>query len=158
MKFFFYILVVGTAASSVAMAEGISADQYQSLQKNIASEFNTINLACNLLVGNTYDICKVQAKANRDVAKAALENEYRPSIKNKYLLDAAKINAEFAVSFVICDGKTGSEKDACMNSAIEVKDSAVVDANNRVKISWHNTYRISGQWKVNEPERFLTKE
>lgn len=128
-------LAVGLVFSAGAMAENMSKDQYKSLGKNIDVEFKAAKARCDSFAGNANDICVAHAKGNKNIAKAELENNYKPTIKNRYNARVAKADADYSVAIEKCDDKAGNDKDVCVKEAKAAKIHEIADAKAQMKTS-----------------------
>ena len=128
-------LAIGIVFSAAAMAEGMSNADYKSQEKTIAAEYKSAKAGCDSLSGNANDICVAEAKGKRDVAKAELELNYKPSVKTRYDARVAKADADYEVAIQHCDDKAGNDKDVCVKEAKAAKIHATADAKAQMKTS-----------------------
>lgn len=128
-------LAIGLAFSVGAMAENMSKAQYKSHEKNIETEYNASKAACDSLAGNAKDICVAVAKGKKNVAKAELEENYKPTVKTRYKAHVAKADADYAVAIEKCDDKGGNDKDVCVKEAKADKVHAMADAKAQMSTS-----------------------
>jgi hypothetical protein len=110
-------LAIGLAFSASAMAEHMSKTEYESLEKNIDAEYRSSKAECDSLAGNANDICMADAKGKKSVAKADLEDAYKPTIKTRYKARVAKADADYSGAIERCDDKAGNDKDVCVKEA-----------------------------------------
>ena len=128
-------LTIGLAFSAGAMADGMSKKEYKSQEKTVAAEYKTAKAGCDSLSGNANDICMAEAKGKRDVAKAELELNYKPSVKTRHDARVAKADADYGVAIQKCDDKAGNDKDVCVKEAQAAKIHAEADAKAQMKTS-----------------------
>lgn len=128
-------LAIGIVFSAGTMAEGMSKADYKSQGKTIGAEYKSAKAGCDSLSGNANDICVAEAKGKRDVAKAELELNYKPSVKTRYDARVAKADAEYGVAIQHCDDKAGNDKDVCVKEAKAAKTHATADAKAQMKTS-----------------------
>ena len=124
-----------TLSASVLLALCFSASaapmtqvDYKASKASIAAQRKADNAACNMLSGNTKDICEEEAKGHNNIALAELEANYEPSAKHSYQVDVAKADAAFAVSKEKCDDQAGNAKDVCRAEAKSIHTVALTDA------------------------------
>lgn len=130
-----FAFAIGIAVSGNAMAESMSKDQYKLAKKNIAKEYKVADKACDSLSGNAGDICEAQAKGAKNIAKAELEDKYKPTIKTRYDARAAKANADFSVAKQKCDDKDGNVEDVCEKEAKAANVQEIAAAEAQLKTS-----------------------
>lgn len=128
-------LALGVAFSTGGMAAGISKDEYKVGKDKIAAEYKVAKAACAPLAGNPKDICVAEAKGNEKVAKAELEDSYKPTRKTHYQARIAKAEADYAVANEKCDDLAGNAKDVCVKEAQAVQATAKADAKMWMKTS-----------------------
>jgi hypothetical protein len=127
------VLAVSLVFSVNAMAENMSRDQYKSQGMNIESEYKSAMAACDSFAGNANDICVAEAKGKKNVSKAELKNNFKPSNKSRYGLRIAKADAEYSVAAEKCDDKAGNVKDVCLKEARTVQIHQITDAKVKAK-------------------------
>lgn len=131
-------LAVGIVFTGGAMAESMSKSQYKIHETNIGAEYEAAKARCDSFAGNANDICIAQAKGNKSIAKAELENNYQPTIKNHYNARVAKADADYSVANERCDDKAGNDKDVCVKQAKAAKVHQISDAEAEMKTSKAN--------------------
>ncbi len=125
---------VQAIALSIGFAFGASAavamtkDEYKSAKSGITAQFKTDKAACKSMTGNAKDICQAEAKGKENVAKAELEQSYKPSARHQREVTVAKAKAEYAVAKERCDDKTAKDKKACIADAKSARKSSLADA------------------------------
>ena len=120
-------LSIGLAFSAGA-AVAMTKDEYKSAKSGIAAQFKTDKAACKSMTGNAKDICNKEAKGKENVAKAELEQQYKPSDGHAKAVTKAKADAEYAVAKERCDDRSGKDKKACLNDAKAAKKSSLASA------------------------------
>ncbi len=137
------VMAAGLAFSTVAMADGLSKTEHQSMEKAIAADYKTARASCDSLAGNTKAICVAEAKGKESTAKAELLARYKPSIKASHDARVAKADAEYTVAMKRCDDKAGNDKDVCVKEAKAAKTHAVADAK-----AWMETAKANATAKT----------
>ena len=110
-------LAIGLAFGIAAMADGMSKEQYDSLEKNLRAEYRADKIRCKSLYGNAYDVCVTEAKGKKNVAKADLEASYRPSAKTQYNSRVIKSDADYDVAREKCEALSGTSRGICRADA-----------------------------------------
>lgn len=148
-------LAIGFAFSVGAMAESMSKEQYKSLEKNLEAEYKVAKAGCDSLAGNANDICVAEAKGKKNIAKAELEANYKPSVKTRYDARVAKADADYSVAIEKCDDKAGNDKDVCVKEAKAAKVHEKADAKAQMKTSKANAVanEKSADAKANATEK-----
>ena len=67
--------------------------------------------------GQDKDICEEEAEGQEKVAKAELEQRYKPSPANARKLAEVKLEAEYEIATERCDAQAGAAKTACDKEA-----------------------------------------
>src|SRR5205085_3513976 len=77
-------IAFGFAGSAFAADNnaGMSKDQYKAEKDKIEAQYKTDKASCDGMKANAKDICQAEAKGKENVAKAQLEEQYKPSAKN----------------------------------------------------------------------------
>jgi len=78
--------------------------------------------------GNAKDVCKAQAKGDKDVAEANAEANYKGTEKAWWKARKAKADADYSVAKEKCDDLKGNDKDICQKDAKAAHVKAVADA------------------------------
>ncbi|MDZ7938958.1 MAG: hypothetical protein U5M53_12025 [Rhodoferax sp.] len=121
-------LAVGLVASTTLMAQGLPKAEYKAGQQVVADDYKAAKAQCDALSGNAKDICVVDAKAGRNVAKANLEANYQPTEKNHYKARLAKAEGDYDMAKERCSEKAGNAKDVCVKEAKALEVTAKADA------------------------------
>lgn len=78
---------------SGANAESLSRSKYQSLEKNIMTEYMVAKAHCDSLLGNTKASCYTKSEAAKDRAKSELDASFTTTTKNGHDADTEKSGA-----------------------------------------------------------------
>ncbi|WP_041352940.1 hypothetical protein [Nitrosospira multiformis] len=127
------LVALGFAVSSavVAQQQRLPSDVYEVYtadKERIEREYKADKQRCDSLDGNAEDICEAEAKGREEVAKAELEDKYRPSKESRYEVRAAKAKADYRVAKERCDDLSGNVKDVCLEEAKAAQAAAIADA------------------------------
>jgi acetylornithine deacetylase/succinyl-diaminopimelate desuccinylase-like protein len=134
-------IAIGLAFSAGAIAQSMSKAEYQSGKDGIAAGYKSAKAACAPLSGSHRDgtrgkirrqICDIEAKGKRDVAKAELEARYSPGEQNRHAVNVAKAKAHYAVAKKTCE-EADQVKLVCLEKAKAADTSAMADAEAALK-------------------------
>lgn len=123
------------AFGAPAMAQSMSKADFKLGKERISVDYKAAKSACASLSGNAKDVCKVDAKGKEKVARAELEAQYEPTVKNHYEVRVAKAEADYALAKEKCDDLAGNPKDVCVKEAKAAQVAAKADA----KVQMTNT-------------------
>ena len=118
-------------------AFGMTKAEYKAGKDEVSAKYKSDKAACKSMTGNAKDICMEEAKGREKVAKAELENSYKPSDRHAYDVMTTKAKADYDVAKEKCDDKKGNDKDVCKKEA----KAAYVSAKGNAKV----------EKKVNDP-------
>lgn len=124
--------------SSGAMAADMSKDDYNSARDRISRNYKDAKSACGSYAGNAKDVCNAQAEMDEHVAKAKLDADYDPSLKNRYNISIATEEGNYAVAREKCNSLAGNTKDVCVQEAKAAQTSARADAEAWLKTAQAN--------------------
>jgi len=120
-------------ACGTAESAALSKQDYQDAKKRIAAEYQVERQKCGERHANALDLCVARAHGVRDVARAELEAQYKPSARTNYDAAMARAKAANAVAKEECDDKRGDEKKACLAEAKAALASAKAAAKAAMK-------------------------
>ena len=115
-----YLLPLAIASSIFAMAaaaHALSSDEYKAAKEGIEANYKVAEAKCHTVKDNAKDVCMKEAKGTEDVAKAELEQQYKPSPRNARKVSEEKANMTYEVAKEKCDDLSGDAKSACVNQA-----------------------------------------
>lgn len=121
------------ALSAGAFAVTPTEADYNSMKMSISANYKADEAKCEVLAGNTKEICMAAAGGNQNVAKAELEQNYRPSAQHRYDVQIAKANATYAVATEKCDEFSGNSEAVCDKEAKSKMIAAKADADVALK-------------------------
>lgn len=131
-----FFLIAATASS---MAATIAPADYKMKKVEISDQLKIAKKSCKGMDGNAKDICMEEAKGQEKIARAELEENYKPSAKGRYQVRLAKADAAYAVAKEKCDDSAGNVKDVCRKEAKSAHVAAKADAKVVEKTSEANT-------------------
>jgi hypothetical protein len=121
-------MAVAAFACASAVGAGMSKQDYQAAKKQIAAEYQAQREKCGVRHGNDLDSCVARAHGTRDVAKAELEAEYRPSPRANYDAAIARARAAYIVAKEECDDRPRAQRKGCMKDAKDSLERARTEA------------------------------
>jgi len=127
-----HLLVLAIASSFFAMgaanaADGMTKDQYKVAKEKIEADYKVAKAQCDTMKDNAKDVCEKQAKGTENVAKAELEQQYKPTAGHAKKVAEEKAMATYEVAKEKCDDQSGDAKSACVNQAKADHDKAKAD-------------------------------
>jgi hypothetical protein len=118
----------GLGFAGVAGAANLSAEAYKAEKDRIDAAYKADAAACKPLSGNAQDVCEVQAKGKRDVAKAEAEAAHKGTAAARYDARKAKVEADYKLAKEKCDDLAGNNKDVCVKEAKAMETRGLADA------------------------------
>jgi hypothetical protein len=114
-----HLLMLAIASSSfVAVHAGaMTADEYKVDKEKIEAAYKVDKTKCDTMKDNAKDVCIKEAKGKENVAKAELEQQYKPSDANARKVAEEKVKATYDVAKEKCDDQKGDAKSACQKEA-----------------------------------------
>lgn len=119
------IIAAGLLAGSGAHA--LTADQHKAAKSKIEADYKTQKAQCDTLKDNAKDVCEEEAKAKEKLAKAELEQQYKPSAAHARKVAEVKAEGIHAVAKEKCDDQSGDAKNACEKQAKADLEKAKAD-------------------------------
>jgi hypothetical protein len=104
-------LVAGQAASAM------TSDEYKVSKEKIEADYKVDKAKCDTLKDNAKDVCEKEAKGKENVAKAELEQQYKPSESHARNVKEEQVKATYSVAKEKCDDLKGDAKNACEKQA-----------------------------------------
>jgi hypothetical protein len=123
-------LAFGFAGSAFAAdnATGMSKDQYKAEKDKIEAQYKADKKSCDGMKGNAKDVCHADAKGKEKVAKADLEEQYKPSPRHEQEAKDAKAKADYEVAKEKCEDLKGKSAHDCKTQAKDQYKVAKQDA------------------------------
>lgn len=121
-------ITLAMLALTCADAAELTKQDYNAARKRIAAEYQAEREKCGSRYGNAADMCIARAHGARDVAKAELQAEYKPSPRTNYDAAIARSKAAYANAKEECDEQRGVAKKACMKDAKSALESSRAEA------------------------------
>jgi hypothetical protein len=115
-------------ACGIATAAEMTKAEYRAGRKNIEAAYETERQKCAVRYGPAANICVAHAHGVRDVAKAELEAQYKPSARTDYNAAIARANASYANAKAECGEQQPAARKACLKEALDARDRARSEA------------------------------
>lgn len=114
-----HLLMIAVASSCLfaAQANAMTKDEYNVAKTKIEADYKVAEAKCDTMKDNAKDVCEKEAKGNEKVAKADLEQSYKPSASHMKKAAEAKNDMTYDVAKEKCDDQTGDAKSACVTQA-----------------------------------------
>jgi hypothetical protein len=109
---------------ATAGASAMTKDEYNAAKDKISADYKAAKAQCDTLKDNAKDVCEKEAKGTENVAKAELEQNYKPSAKNSKKVAEAKAEMAYEVAKEKCDDMSGDAKNTCVKQAKAQHDTA----------------------------------
>ena len=105
----------------------MNKDEHKVAKEKIEADYKVAKTQCDTLKDNAKDVCQKEAKGKENVAKAELEQQFRPSDSNARKVAVEKVKATYEVAKEKCDDQTGDAKSACVKQAKADEDKGKAD-------------------------------
>ncbi|TQK07383.1 BON domain-containing protein [Herbaspirillum sp. SJZ107] len=124
------LLATAAGASFAAPTFALNHDPatYRNATQKAAADYRDAIAKCDTMSGNGKDVCVAEAKLARTQTEAKALSKYSNSPASREKARTNLAEAEFTLAKARCDGKSGAEKDDCMNNAKSVHTAALADA------------------------------
>ena len=124
------LLATAAGASFAAPTFALNHDPatYRNATQKAAADYRDAIAKCDTMNGNGKDVCVAEAKLARTQTEAKAMAKYSNSPASREKARTNLAEAEFTLAKARCDGKSGAEKDECMNNAKSVHTAALADA------------------------------
>lgn len=124
------LLATAAGASFAAPTAALNHDPatYRNVTQKLTADYQAAVAKCDAKSGNDKDVCMAEAKLSRTQAEAAALSQYNNTASGRTRARTVVADAEFAVAKAKCDGRSGADKDSCMDNAKSVHTAALADA------------------------------
>ncbi|MET3495942.1 hypothetical protein [Variovorax boronicumulans] len=117
MKKHLLMLALASTCFVATHASAMTGDEHKVAKEKIEADYKVAKAQCDTMKDNAKDVCEKEAKGKEDVAKAELEQQYKPSDSNARKVAEEKVKATYEVAKEKCDDQKGDAKDACVKQA-----------------------------------------
>jgi len=117
MKKHLWMLAVASSFLVAGQAGAMTKDEHKVAKERIEADYKVDKAQCDTLKDNAKDVCEKEAKGKEKVAKAELEQQYKPGAGNERKVAQEKVSAAYEVAKEKCDDMSGEAKNACQKEA-----------------------------------------
>ena len=125
------LIAIATAMAWLFVLSGVNAqsmnkDKYVALNENIKLEYQASKKRCEPLTKSDASFCQLKAEAARNIARAELEADFKPTIQNRYNANMIEASANYAVASKQCEIMQQQQSITCKQLTKETyaKDTA----------------------------------
>lgn len=130
------LTAISIAISAIALgacahphnANNAARADYEATLSRIDRDYHAADARCDGYSGNAKDVCRAEAKAQRDKAEADAKAAYQGTAKSRYDQRIAAADADYKVARQRCDELAGDDKDVCIKDADAAYARAKADA------------------------------
>ena len=131
MKKHLLMLAISSSCFVVTQASAMTQDEHKVAKEKIEATYKMDKAKCEPMKGNAKDVCEKEAKGKEKIAKAELEQAYKPSDKNMRKVEEVKADVAYDVAKEKCedlkgDAQKSCEKDAKSSHEVAVKSAKMV--------------------------------
>ena len=120
-------LAIASTCLVATHANAMTKQEHKAAEERIEADYKADKAKCDALKDNAKDVCEKEAKGKEKVAKAELEQQYKPSERHARKVADEKADAAYDVAKEKCDDMSGDGKDACIKQAKAEHDRAKAD-------------------------------
>ncbi|SEA47295.1 hypothetical protein [Variovorax sp. YR216] len=117
MKKHLLMIAIASTCLVAGQASAMTQDEYKVAKEKIEADYKVDKKQCDTLKDNAKDVCHKEAKGKEAVAKAELEQQYKPSERHARDVQEEKVKAAYEVAKEKCDDLKGDSKSACEKQA-----------------------------------------
>jgi hyperosmotically inducible protein len=123
-----FATAAGAAFAAPTLALNHDPASYRAVTQKAAADYKTATAKCGAMNGNDKDVCMAEAKVSRTRTEADALSQYNNTAKGREKARSSMADAEYDLAKAKCGGKSGADKDDCMNNAKSVHTAALADA------------------------------
>jgi len=127
MKNILFCCVFAASALAQAQTQPMVASEYQAAKSRIEADHTAAEGRCGAMQANAKDICEKEADGQSKVARAELEQRYKPSASNARKVTEVKIKAEYAIANEKCEDLKADAKKSCEKESKAKRDRSNAD-------------------------------
>jgi len=102
---------------AAAQAGAMTQDEYKVAKERVEADYKVDKAKCETLDGNAKDVCMKQAQGKEKIAKAELEQQYKPSNDHAREAEQTKVDVAYNIAMEKCEDQKGDAKNACEKQA-----------------------------------------
>jgi osmotically-inducible protein OsmY len=123
-----FATAAGAAFAAPTFALNHDPASYRAVTQKAAADYKAATAKCIAMNGNDKDVCMAEAKVSRTRTEADALSQYNNTAKGREKARSSMADAEYDLAKAKCGGKSGADKDDCMNNAKSVHTAALADA------------------------------
>jgi osmotically-inducible protein OsmY len=123
-----FATAAGAAFAAPTFALNHDPASYRAVTQKAAADYKAATTKCGGMNGNDKDVCMAEAKLARTRTESDALSQYNNTPKGREKARSSLADAEYDLAKAKCGGKSGAEKDDCMNNAKSVHTAALADA------------------------------
>jgi osmotically-inducible protein OsmY len=123
-----FATAAGAAFAAPTFALNHDPASYRAVTQKVAADYKAASAKCGAMNGNDKDVCMAEAKVSRTRSEADALSQYNNTPKAREKARSSMADAEYDLAKAKCGGKSGADKDDCMNAAKSVHTAALADA------------------------------
>jgi len=110
-------ILAATTSWSQVQRPFTSDESYRLERTRVQNEYATAKERCTSVKGHQREICRAEADAHYNVARAELRARHKPGPKTEARLQRARADAQLQLATARCGDMTHSAKDVCLEEA-----------------------------------------
>jgi hypothetical protein len=111
------LMLAVVSCFAATQAGAMTGDEFKVAKEKIEADYKVDKAKCDTLKDNAKDVCQKEAEGKEKVAKAELDQQYKPSDAHARKVREQKVEAAYEVAKEKCDDLKGDAKDACQKQA-----------------------------------------
>jgi hypothetical protein len=111
------LALLAAGCTLAAAAQGLSKDEYKTQRVRVQDQLATRKDRCSSVAGHSREVCKAQAQAEYDVARAELLARFKPTPRNQRKAELAKATSSYRVAVEKCGDLEGPALKICRDDA-----------------------------------------
>jgi osmotically-inducible protein OsmY len=123
-----FATAAGAAFAAPTVALNHDPASYRAVTQKAAADYKTATAKCGSMSANDKDVCMAEAKLTRTRTESDALSKYNNTPKAQEKARSSLADAEYDLAKAKCGGKSGADKDDCMNNAKSVHTAALADA------------------------------
>ncbi len=127
MKKHLLMLAIASSCFVATHASAMTSAEHKAAKDKIEADYKMDKAKCDPMKDNAKDVCEKEAKGKENVAKAQLEQQYKPSDGNARKVEEQKVKATYDVAKERCDDQKGDAKSACEKQAKADESKGMAD-------------------------------
>lgn len=124
MKKHLLVLTLMSGFLAMSSAQAMTKEEYQAAKDKVEADYKSDKAQCDTMKDNVKDVCEKEAKGKENIAKAELEQNYKPSNRNSRKVAEAQADSAYDIAKEKCEDQKGDAESACKKDAKAQHDQA----------------------------------